>query len=196
MLRSYLASFALIMIACAAYAGQDIVVMEPVILPDIYSERLFYDAIRWSKSYELETGGCFNVVGVVGNKVLIADAVERVIWRRSGAVQLDCSQFDGIWHTHWRDESKKWAGCNVNRAKDLFLISRNSALGLIVCGARRDSLIPYDYSPEADSVYQDTLRKDPKLAFAERAAIIQARQFRCEDESLVSLKRPIINCRK
>lgn len=166
-------------------------VTAPIVLPEKEAQALFNDAIQWSRINHLETGGCFRVFHSTGRYVIVVDVVERVEWRRQHRVHLDCKPTDGIWHTHWQTESAEFVGCNMSRAADLYLISPAAALGIVVCGLGKDSVIPYSYHPKTDS-----LRRE----LAKNAVFIQwsteGNRYRCEDEPEASLKRPVINCQQ
>lgn len=184
-----------ILVACATLPP-DLIVTDPQIVADKESQALFDDAIRWSRLHGLETGGCFKVWKVIGNNVIVTDAVESVNWRRAHVVQLRCGRRDGIWHTHWSPEDSSRVGCNVQqRAKDVFLIGPESILGLVVCGVGRDSLIPFHYDAVADSLNQQHLKQNPEYAKAEERARKEYETYRCANEPHESLKRSGIKCK-
>ena len=188
-------------LACATTASPsseriEIRVSEPVIIASNETQAVFDDAIAWSREHQLETGGCFTVFKVIGNKVFITDAVERVIWRRGAWVQLDCADTAAIWHTHWQEETSATVGCNVARAQDIVSISPDAALGLVICGAGRDSVIPYTHSVAEAKEQREYLEKNPDVAERMRLAHEEANRYTCAQESPESMVRPMINCRK
>lgn len=193
------------LVACAATVlpsgkdtnlAPDLIVRHPIILPDGTSQALFNDALRWSRENHLETGGCFSVYRVVGDKIIVTDAIEKVYWRREDKVLLQCAPRDGIWHTHWKPEDKATVGCNVKRAADLYLINEQSVLGLIICGIGRDSIKPYDYDEQADSTHEEYLRQNPAAVQQERRDALEEMTYTCANEPPASRRRPTINCRK
>ena len=189
-----MASLVLVLLSCAA-----LVPMNQT--PKIYvfyensSQALFDDAIKWSRANKLETGGCFDVFQISGNKVLVFDAVESVHWRREVAVQLDCGDTQGLWHTHWMPADGNVVGCNVNDAMDRITVSKKRRMNVVICGVGRDSVIPYVYDEEADSTLTRYLRDNPGVLLARVAEALADTNYKCKDESAVSLARPTINCR-
>lgn len=167
-----------------------------IVLADDQSQALFDSALVWSRIHGLETGGCFRIFAVSGNKVIVSDAVERVVWRRADRVMLGCTEGQGIWHTHWLPEGATSVGCNVSRAMDLILIGPNRSLGLVVCGLGRDSVIPYNYSAKADSNYKASVARDPEIRAGEDSLRKEIEGFRCENEPEESLKRPSVYCKE
>ncbi len=183
-----------IIVSCAAKpVAQD--PTRPIVLAEDNAQRLFDDAIQWSRKTGLETGGCFRVFHATNKHIVVVNAVERVKWRRSHTVLLDCAVTDGQWHTHPAKESARYVGCDVSRSADQYLIDPDAALGLIVCGVGRDSTIPYSYNAVADSGFLQFMRSHPDAAAARAQESSVEDRYRCLDEPKESLSRPIIHCK-
>lgn len=158
-----------------------------VVLADNPSQLLFNDAMRWSRKHHLETGGCFSVFTVQGDKIVITDVVERVQWRRPLKVMLDCPPKAGLWHTHHEKASRNTVGCNMDDAMDRWLGDYSHVALVVICGEGRDSVIFYTSAP-ADSLIANRKR------WASRFIPPDTDTYDCAHESPASLNRPRIAC--
>lgn len=179
--------------ACVAAAPSivEIILEHPVVLSEIKAQRLFDDAITWSRQHELETGGCFTIHRIIGQNIIAVDARERVVWRRKHTVAVNCPTGSSIWHTHWQPRNDTlYAGCNVQRGADPRLIDPSTPLGLVICGVGRDSVIPYTYSAAADSAWEAYLAARPDYADQLRLQEDARLRYSCADEPKASRSRP------
>lgn len=167
-----------------------------VVITDDASQHVLEEAFRWARTHQLETGGCFRIFAVHGDKIIVTDVEERVNWRREDRVSLDCPDHSPIWHTHYKPESGSSVGCNMPRAQDLYLIDKETPLGLVVCGLGRDSVIPYNYSAKADSLHKALLADYPKMKAEEDSLERVTNGHRCGNEPAESMKRSNINCKR
>lgn len=182
--------------SCAQVDHPRVDIPNTTLLADNKTQAVFDDAWDWSVKHRLETGGCFTVFDVVGTLIVVFDAVERVTWRREDRVQLDCGKGQSIWHTHWKPEDSTSVGCNVARGQDIYLIEPERPLGLVVCGKGRLNLIPYNYTPKADSTHKAALRDSPWLQAYEDSLDKETKGYHCPDEPRASRERPALTCKE
>lgn len=156
---------------------------------DVRSQLLFDEAITWSREAQLETAGCFDVY-TLGRTTVVANAVERVFWRRAHATNFACNRGQGIWHTHWLPESDSTVGCNLERAYDRGTLGPHHPVGVVICGVGRDSLRLYAW----DTTMARAMRGARKRGAQVAPPLTDTLPKTCDTEPVASRVRGRLTC--